>query len=215
MQITGGAYSMTRTQTIDTHTNTESDEMLECEISETEHGLRHSDFSEPDILSIIPNLGVINVSEKLLRLKMTPETVHLVLGKPERTLSNMGPCKHLTEHYFNRGLTLRYWNVVEESSYLRNSEMGLYEIMITERNGWQVEIDGVSLFDDNKLQQMKSKFKYTESKRKMAVAFPTLGILTVGCVEKETGYGNAKEKRAFFCDKEAMRYYIYKINMWD
>jgi hypothetical protein len=203
---------MLRTQTISSYKSIkEYDEFFESAM--TEDGLDVRAYGESNLISIAPKLGAVNIGGSLLHLEMTPENVHRILGKPDCTRDNFGSCKHIAERYRNEGFILRYWNF--ETSYPGHNEMGLYEVMVSEKNGWQVEVDGINLFDDEKLSQMKAQYLYTESKRKTAVAFPTLGILTVGCGEKENDAHTEKGKLVFFCNSEVMRFYISKINMWD
>lgn len=172
-----------------------------------------NEYGEANVVSITSGLETVDIGGSLLQFGMTPDTVHRRLGKPDCTQDNFGFCKHITECYCNNGFILRYCN--SEASYPDCSEMALYEVMIAEKNGWHVEVNGIYLFDDEKLSQMKSQYFYTESKKKTAVAFPTLGILTVGCGEKENDAHTEKGKLIFFCNSEAMRFYISKISMWD
>ena len=87
------------------------------------------------------------------------------------------------EYYFGRGFTLRYRDY--KASYQYREDMPLRTVEVMKKNGWQVMVDGVSVFADDKLTQIKSQYEHIESKKKKAVDFPTIGVFTIGCGEKK------------------------------
>jgi hypothetical protein len=117
------------------------------------------------------------------------------------------------EYYFNRGLLFRYGDLGVSPEPRR--DMPLYEIVIMEKGGWTAEVDGISVFADDKLSQMKENYKYVESKHGNAVVFPTLGVLAVGFGEWDGYEVDAQDKTVFLGDKETIRFYISTIEMWE
>jgi hypothetical protein len=163
------------------------------------------------VVLITPQSRVVQIGEISLSLAMTPEAVHRVLGRPEAALDKYGSHNHIAERYFDRALTLQYSDM--EAADQEVSKMELYEIVVQDRNGWQVEVDGTSLFGDETLGRLKMKYRHVESKKRRAVAFPTLGILLTGCNPKANT--PPKGKSVFFCTRETMRSYVCGINVWD
>jgi hypothetical protein len=164
------------------------------------------------VVSILPQTGAVELGESKLFLGMTPESVHRIFMKPETTLCNFGSHKHISERHFDRALTLQYWDMETLDPTLRG--MTLYEFVVQNRNGWQVKVDGMSLFDDKALRRVKMKYRHMESRERSAVAFPTLGILVINCHQEENGEQEGN-KTVFFCTREAMRSYVCTINQWD
>jgi len=83
--------------------------------------------------------------------------------------------------------------------------MPLYTIDVIEKNGWQVEVKDVRIFEDDKLIRMKKDHKFIESKKQKAVAFPDLGIFTVGCGEKKNTGKGAEGRPSCFATKRQCR----------
>ena len=148
-----------------------------------------------------------------LKYKTPPKTNHSILGLPEYTWKNYGSHKHIVEYYFGGGFTLRYRGY--EASYQYHEDMPLYTVEIFQRNGWKVDIDGISIFDDDKLLKMKERYRYVESKKKKAVAFPEQGIFTIGCGEKKNTAKGGEGKTVFLCNSDVINNYIKYIDMWD
>jgi hypothetical protein len=165
------------------------------------------------VISLQPLKGISIAGENKTPFAIPPKQVHGILGKPEYSWKNYGSHNHIVEYYFNHGFCLRYRKY--EASYRYSENMPLHSIEVMEKNGWQVEADGIFIFNDDKLAQMKSKYKYIESKKKKAVAFPTLGIFTLGCGEKKNSGKGAEGKAIFLYNKEAMDSKIPFIDMWD
>jgi|GEM_PF-5754853 len=169
--------------------------------------------NQAHVVSLQSGKGVCISGDKYIQFAMTPAEIHNILGTPEYTWKNSGSHKHIVEYYFNRALTLRYRDY--EVSYDYREDMPLYAVEIMEKDGWEIEVDGVYLFADDKLEQMKSKYEYIESKKKKAVDFTKLGIFTLGCGEKKNNGKGADGKVVFLYNRKVMDSYAYKIDMWD
>jgi hypothetical protein len=147
------------------------------------------------VISVFTKLGMIRIGGSRISFALTPEKAHKILGQPDRSRYTVDSNQQLEEQYFNRGFLLRYGD----------TDMSLDEIMVMERNGWNIEIDGIQIFADEALSKMKAKYKCVESKNKKAAAFPTLGVFAVG--------GDPNNRMVFLCNKETMRFYVSTIEM--
>jgi hypothetical protein len=168
---------------------------------------------ERPVIAVSSKRGTVSVGEYALNFAMSQEKVHRLLGRPDRSRNNLGSFNHVDEVYFERGFTLRYAGL--EQPYSGCGDALLSEIIVMEKNGWRVEVDGVPVFDDAGLAEMKTKYKHTESRSRRATAFPALGLFTVGCGGKPCSGTGAKGKMAAICSNEVMRSYISTIAMWD
>lgn len=173
------------------------------------HYYRH----QSQIINLLPQKGVSLAGSELIEFGMLPKAVCHILGEPEYSWKNFGSHKHIIDYYFNRGIRLKYRDY--SVSYKYSNDMPLYTIEILENNRWQVEIDGIYLFKDDKLASMKSKYEYIESKKKKAVAFPSLGIFTLGCGDKKNGGKGAEGKVIYLCRHDVLNSFIRHIDLWD
>jgi hypothetical protein len=145
------------------------------------------------VLTLQPLVGVNIAVGKEIRFGMTRAQVKGLWGEEELLWDERnGAHGHVAEYRFERGLQLRYrpYDVVEKP----NNASPLYQITVIERNGWQVEVDGIRIFNDDKLAQMKAKYEFANSKKGKATVFPTLGILAIGCGEKKNSGKGADGK---------------------
>lgn len=165
------------------------------------------------VLILDPMKGVSIAGDDYIEFRMRPEEIHNLWKTPEYTWKNYGSHQHIIEYYFNHGVELKYRDY--EVSYKYSEDMPLYDIELIESNGWQVEVDGIRIFQDDKLIQMKEKYEYIESKKKKAVAFPTLGIFTMGCGDKKNNRKGAEGKVIYLCNEESIKSFIRYIDMWD
>jgi hypothetical protein len=161
------------------------------------------------LLSVLPEQGLVCIGEHKVDFTMTQEKIHELLGPPESVRNNLGSYDYIDEAYFGYGFTLRYARL--DAPPESHGEVLLNEIIVVENRGWQIEVDGLFLFTDDNLAHMKKKYKHVESKSKRAVAFPALGIFTVGC----SGSGGTNGKMIALCNDEVMRSYICTIGMWN
>lgn len=169
--------------------------------------------SQAHVISLLPMKGIYIAGQSEIQFTMPPEDVHKVLGEPDFTWKNFGSHKHIVEYYEGSGFSFRYRGY--EASYQYHADMPLYTVDIMEKNEWQVEVDGIRIFMDDKLVQMKSCYEHIESKKKKAVAFPTLGIFSLGCGEKKNKGKGAEGKVVFLCNSEVMASHTRFIDMWD
>ena len=139
------------------------------------------------VLALNPMQSVSIAGGVPISFGMTQEQVQKCWGEAPLVWDELGGAhRQLKEYRFDRGVGLCYKE--------NKGAVILDQISIIERDGWQVEVDGIRIFQDDKLEQMKAKYEFIESKKKKAVGFPTLGILTVGCGEKKNGGKGADGK---------------------
>ena len=135
------------------------------------------------VLTVQPFDGVNISGGNHIKFGMTQTQVELQWGKPELVWDELnGSHNYLVEYRYDRGLKLFYKDI--------NGNVQLESVDVIERDGWQVEVSGIRLFQDANLEQMKSKYQHIDSKKGKATAFPELGILAVGCgAKKNNGKG--------------------------
>jgi hypothetical protein len=148
------------------------------------------------VLTPDPLKGVNIAGGTPIAFGMTREQVAEAWGEPELLWDESGGAhEHIVEYRFARGIWLCYRN---------GKNWPLHSISVTERDGWQVEAEGIRIFQDDKLAQMKEKYAFIESKKKKAVAFPSLGLLTVGCGEKKNSGKGADGKYTVLYGRKAV-----------
>lgn len=168
---------------------------------------------QSQVINLHPQKGVSLAGSELVQFGMLPKDVCRILGEPDYSWKNFGSHKHIIDYYFERGLSFKYRDYAV--SYKYSDDMPLYTVEVLENNGWQVEIDGIYIFKDDKLANMKSKYDYVESKKKKAVAFPSLGIFTIGCGDKKNTGKGADGKIVFLCRHDILKSFTRFIDMWD
>lgn len=169
--------------------------------------------NQAHLLTLNPGIGVTLAGGRAIPFGAKPQDIHKVLGQPQYTWKNGTSRKQNVEYYFNHGFRLNYRQ--SEVSYTYSEDMPLYSVEVMERDGWQLEIDGLHVFTDDKLEQMKEKYEWAESKKKKAVAFPALGLFTVGCGEKKNGGKGAEGKYVCLFSLATLQNQIKYIGMWD
>lgn len=138
------------------------------------------------ILTLHPFAGVSFAGSELIQFGMTPQEITHMFGAAEHLFEDYAIMKEIVEIRYGQGVELRYKNRITKYSHDEyNSEMPLSDICINEKHNWEVEIEGIRLFEDDKLSQMKSKYEYIDSPKGKATIFPTLGLTVCGCGEKK------------------------------
>jgi hypothetical protein len=153
------------------------------------------------VLSLLPLKGVHIAGGTPLQFGMTRTQVKALWGEEEYLWGNFGSHKHIVE--YRNGLKLRYHNISVSEEY--HEDMPLYDIQVTERDGWQIEVEGIHVFQDDKLTQMKAKYEHIDSKKQKATVFPSLGIMAVGCGEKKNNAKGAEGKYVCLYHPEAFQ----------
>jgi hypothetical protein len=163
------------------------------------------------VVSVSSETELIRIDGKGIRFAMSPETVHKSFGQPELhpTRDYLRSLDQHEEYFYGRSLILRYGELGVKNT--RRGSMSLYEAVIMEKGGCQVEVDGISIFADNNLSRMKSKYRCIVSKDKNAIAFPTLGVFVVGCGDGSRDRDDDRGGIVFLCDKDTIRFYISTI----
>jgi len=163
------------------------------------------------VLILQPFEGVIIAGGSQIRFAMTQEQVEALWGKPDYIWNEInGAHAHIIEYYFNKGVRLRY-----TKSDKGNANILLSGVSIIERDGWQIEINGIRIFQDMKLEEMKSKYKHINSKKQTATVFPTLGIMAVGCGEKKNNRKGADGKYVELIPNDRVNSISRFIDMYD
>jgi len=165
------------------------------------------------VIDLDPLKGISIAGSDHVEFTMSRGEIHKALGSPEYVWKDYGAHKHIVDYYFDRGFCITYNDLDGSRKYHEN--MPLYTIDVIEKNGWQVEVNGVRIFEDDKLIRMKKDHEFIESKKQKAVAFPDLGIFTVGCGEKKNTGKGAEGKTIMLCNKKTMPHFTKFIDMWD
>ena len=169
-------------------------------------------YGKANVIGLRPLEG-ITVGGKCVQFAVPPQEVHAVLGAPPYTWKNYGSHKHIVEYYGGRGFRLNYRHYAV--SYQYDEAMPLHMVQVIEADGWQVEIDGICVFEDDKLTEMRARYEHVVSKKGKAVAFPTLGIFSIGCGEKKNNRNGGEGKVLYLGNAEALASWIGRIDMWD
>lgn len=138
------------------------------------------------VLRLHPLMGVSFAGSEIIKYGMTQEEVDLILGMAEHVFRDFSIMKHIVEIRYGQGIEFRYTNrITKDSKDEYDPQMPLSEITINEKHNWEVEIEGIRLFEDDKLSQMKCKYEHIDSPKGKATIFPTLGLTVCGCGEKK------------------------------
>lgn len=149
------------------------------------------------VLTLHPLAGVSFGGSEMITYGMTQDEIDRILGVPEHIFKDYSIMKQIVEIRYGQGVELRYTNRITKYSLDEFSEqMPLSDICINEKYNWEVEVEGIRLFEDDKLSQMKNKYDYIDSPKGKATIFPTLGLTACGCGEKKDRI-NGKYVRLF------------------
>jgi len=156
------------------------------------------------VLTLQPNIGVSIAGGEQIQFGMTRQQVRQLWGEEQYLRDGRnGALSAIVEYRFERGIQLCY--MPYELKKVTDDHSPLHDITIIGRDGWQVEIGGIRVFDDDKLTQMKATHEYVDSKKGKATMFPALGMITIGCGEKKNT-GNGAEGKIIILFNEKFRY---------
>jgi hypothetical protein len=139
------------------------------------------------VLTVQPLAGIRIAGGTPIRFDMTRTQVRELWGTEELLWDEeAGAHREIQEYRFAQGLSLTYRRHDSPADGKPLGERSpLYCATVMERNGWQVEVEGIRIFQDDNLARMTETYEHIDSKKGKATAFPSLGILTVGCGKKK------------------------------
>lgn len=136
------------------------------------------------VLTLEPLSGVSVAGGKAIQFGMTRAEIRSQWGEEELLWDDSGVSGMITEYRFSRGLSLTYGRETSQTGGSRR-DYHLRDVSVMEREGWQVDVGGVRVFQDERLTQMTDVYEHIDSKDGKLTLFPGLGLLAVGCGDKK------------------------------